>query len=103
MHDGMRGFAAGFTALSAELKARNLIRLLRRWARPLDYLLLAPTYVLLMACSVALYAGRRRGDVVAALLRGAGAGLRDRGGVPESLAAGRGDLVAPSSSGIVDQ
>lgn len=103
MHDGMRGFAAGFTALSAELKARNLIRLLRRWARPLDYLVLAPTYVLLMACSVALYAGRRRGDVVAALLRGAGAGLRDRGGVPESLAAGRGDLVAPSSSGIVDQ
>ncbi len=98
-HDGMRGFAAGFTALSAELKARNLIRLMRRWARPVDYVLLAPTYVLLMACTLALYAGRRRGDVLAALLRGAAAGLLDRGGMPASLAAGRGDLLAPRLPG----
>jgi GT2 family glycosyltransferase len=82
-HDGMRGFLAGFSALSAELKARNLLRLMRRWARPVDYVLLGPTYALLMAGSLALYAARRRGDVVAALLRGTMAGLRGRGGAPD--------------------
>jgi GT2 family glycosyltransferase len=87
-HDGMRGFGAGFSALSAELKARNVIRLMRRWARPADYLLLAPTYALLLAGSLALYAARGRRDVLAALLRGTMAGLRGRGGMPSSLATG---------------
>jgi GT2 family glycosyltransferase len=83
-HDGMRGFAAGFTGLSAELKARNLIRLIRRWARPLDYLLLVPTYILLVASSMGLYALRGRGDLVAAMLRGVAAGLQGREGKPQS-------------------
>jgi len=81
-HDGMRGFAGGFTALSAELKARNLLRLIRRWARPLDYLLLVPTYVLLVATSMGLYALRGRSDLVVAMLRGIAAGLQGREGKP---------------------
>ncbi len=88
-HDGMRGFGGGFTAVSAELKARNLIRLIRRWAGPADYLLLAPTYVLLLAASMAAYACRGRSDVVAALLRGTAAGLQGRVGVPDSLTDGQ--------------
>lgn len=84
-HDGMRGFGAGFTAVSAELKARNLIRLMRRWARPADWLLLAPTYALLVSASILLYSCRARGDVVAALLRGVVTGLRGREGLPASL------------------
>jgi len=79
-HDGLRGFLAGFTALSAELKARNLPRVMRRWASPSDWLLLAPTYVLLLASSLVLYGLRGRMDVVGALLRGTVAGLRRRGG-----------------------
>ncbi len=88
-HDGMRGFGAGFTVASAELKARNLIRLIRRWARPADYLLLVPTYALLVTASMAAYACRGRFDVVAALLRGAAAGVRGRVGVPNSLTDGQ--------------
>ena len=81
-HDGMRGFAAGFTPVSAALKARNLIRLMRAWARPADWLLLAPTYVLLLTASLVLYACRGRWDIAAGLLRGVAAGLRGRSGGP---------------------
>ncbi|MCK6555914.1 glycosyltransferase family 2 protein [Candidatus Binatia bacterium] len=81
-HDGMRGFAAGFTAVSAELKARNLIRLIRRWARPADYLILLPTYALLLGGSAALYAARRRTDVLSALWHGMIAGLQGKSGPP---------------------
>jgi GT2 family glycosyltransferase len=87
-HDGMRGFLGGFTQISAELKARNLLRLMRRWAAPADWLTLAPTYGLLLAGSGMLYALRGRGDVIAALMRGVAAGVRGRSGPPESLAAG---------------
>src|SRR5262249_21247607 len=59
-HDGMRGFAAGFTALSAELKARNLLRLMRRHARGFDWIVLLPTFAALLALSSALYALRGR-------------------------------------------
>jgi len=85
-HDGMRGFAAGFTAMSAELKARNLIRLMRRWARPADWFLLVPTYALLLAASMGLYACRGRWDILAGLWRGITAGLQGRGGPPAALA-----------------
>jgi hypothetical protein len=81
-HDGMRGFVAGFTELSAELKARNLMRLMRRWAGPADWVLLVPTYFLLLAASMAVYALRGRLDIVAALACGVVAGLQGRGGVP---------------------
>jgi len=100
-HDGMRGFAGGFSTLSAELKARNLIRLMRYWARPADYLLLAPTYALLLAGSMLLYAARRRFDVLAALLRGTMQGLQGRGGLPESLRT-PGRLPAASFSNPVE-
>lgn len=86
-HDGMRGFLAGFTELSAELKARNLVRLMRRWALATDWLLLAPTYCLLLAASAMLYALRARFSVIAALARGTLAGFRGRGGAPKCLAA----------------
>jgi len=79
-HDGLRGFLRGFTTLSAELKARNLPRVMRRWAAPIDWLILAPTYVLLLVGSVVLYALRGRMDIVGALARGTVAGLRRRGG-----------------------
>jgi GT2 family glycosyltransferase len=79
-HDGMRGFLAGFTPLSAELKARNLVRLMRRWATPVDWLVLLPTYALLLASSMTLYTVRGRLDIVSALLRGVAAGVRHRAG-----------------------
>lgn len=79
-HDGMRGFLTGFTVLSAELKARNLLLLMRRWASPADWFLLAPTWGLLLAGSVALYVLRGRIDIVRALGRGMAAGIRQRGG-----------------------
>jgi GT2 family glycosyltransferase len=97
-HDGMRGFLAGFTELSAELKARNLVRLMRRWARPVDWPLLAPTYGLLIAASAALYALRGRFNVIAALARGAAAGFRGRSGSPECLPGACGLGVAAGSS-----
>ena len=84
-HDGMRGFLGGFTALSAELKARNLVRLMRRWAGPADWLLLAPTYCLLIAASTALYALRARFSVIAALARGTLAGFRGQSGAPKCV------------------
>ncbi len=79
-HDGMRGFLAGFTPLSAELKARNLLRLMRRWAAPLDWLVLLPTCTLLVAGSVGLYVLRGRWDIARARARGLRAGWRGRGG-----------------------
>jgi len=89
VHDGMRGFLAGFTELSAELKARNLLRLMRRWATAADWLLLAPSCAVLFAGSIALYGARGRLDIVRALLRGIAAGLRQRGGsVPAVVGAG---------------
>jgi GT2 family glycosyltransferase len=99
-HDGMRGFAGGFTVLSAELKARNLIRLIHRWARPIDYLLLAPTYVLLLLASLSIYACRGRRDLVGALVRGVVAGLQGREGkIPPRLSPGDDLTQAPRGTG----
>jgi hypothetical protein len=81
-HDGMRGFLSGLAEVSAELKARNLLVLMRRWARRADWLLLAPTYLLLLAGSMAVYGLRGRRDVIRGLLRGAVAGMYRRGGPP---------------------
>ena len=95
-HDGMRGFLAGFTPLSAELKARNLLRLMRRWAAPLDWLVLLPTWTLLVAGSVGLYALRGRWDIVRALARGLHAGWHGQGGSLWALAHSGSDLAARS-------
>lgn len=73
-HDGMRGFLGGFTPLAAELKARNLILLMRKHGSPLRWLTFVPTYALLILASALVYALRGRFDVVAALGRGAAAG-----------------------------
>ncbi len=86
-HDGMRGFLSGFTGISAELKARNLLRVILRWATPFDWFLLAPTYALLLSSSVALYTLRGRLDIVRALLRGVAAGLRGYRGATRQIAA----------------
>jgi GT2 family glycosyltransferase len=83
-HDGMRGFLAGFTPLSAELKVRNLVRLMRRHARAWDWPLLLPSFAGLWLGSVLLYAARRRGDIVAAMTRGLAAGLLGEGGPARS-------------------
>jgi GT2 family glycosyltransferase len=88
-HDGMRGFLAGFAPLSAELKARNLLRVMRRWAGPLDWVVLLPTCTALIAGSVGLYALRGRWDIVRALGRGLRAGWQGRGGpLPAVASAG---------------
>jgi len=73
-HDGMRGFLAGFTPLAAELKARNLVFLMRRHGSLLAWVTFVPTYIALLLASSALYALRGRGDVLRALWRGARAG-----------------------------
>jgi GT2 family glycosyltransferase len=86
-HDGLRGFLDGFTTLSAELKARNLLVLIRRWANPLTWCVLLPTYGMLLAASIVVYALRGRLDVVRALLRGIAAGVRRRSG-PLTVVAG---------------
>lgn len=74
-HDGMRGFLAGFTPLAAELKARNLVWLMRKHGTALRWLSFVPTYLALVLCSGALYLLRGRPDVAAALGRGLAAGL----------------------------
>ena len=70
-HRGMRGFRSGFTPLSAELKARNLVLLMRKLGRPRDWLPFLPTYAALLLSSGLLYAMRGRLDIAAALFRGA--------------------------------
>ena len=80
-HDGMRGFLAGFTPLSAELKARNLLRLMRRWARATRLgRAAADVGARSSAGSLGLYALRGRWDIVRALARGLRAGWRGDGG-----------------------
>ncbi len=79
-HDGLRGFSGGFTPLSAELKVRNLLRLIARHARGIDWCLLVPGFSGLWLFSFILYVMRLRGDVAAAMWRGLAAGLRGEGG-----------------------
>lgn len=88
-HDGMRGFRSGFTPPSAELKARNLIRLMRKLGRAVDWAMFVPTYTALVLSSAVLYGLRGRWDVVAALLRGVRAGCVGASGPPAGLAAER--------------
>jgi hypothetical protein len=74
-HDGIRGFAAGLTPWAAFLKARNPWVLTRRrgswWAWPV----FVPTYGAMLATSAVGYLARGRVDIVAALARGARAGV----------------------------
>jgi GT2 family glycosyltransferase len=74
-HDGLRGFLGGFTPLAAELKARNLVWLMRKHGTALRWATFLPTYFLLLLSSALLYLVRGRGEIAAALGRGAVAGL----------------------------
>jgi N-acetylglucosaminyl-diphospho-decaprenol L-rhamnosyltransferase len=75
-HDGMRGFARGLTAWAGYLKARNPWFVMRRHGGPVAWITFVPTYAALIAASAAGYAARGRGEVVRALGRGVGAGVR---------------------------
>jgi hypothetical protein len=81
-HDGIRGFASGLTPWAAFLKARNPWLLARRrgawWVWPV----FVSTYLAMLATSAAGYLMRGRRDVVSALARGAGAGVRAAFGGP---------------------
>ncbi|MBI1813708.1 MAG: glycosyltransferase family 2 protein [Deltaproteobacteria bacterium] len=81
-HDGMRGFAGGFTPLSAELKSRNLLYLMRKHGGLVDWVGFWPLYSALIASSMIWYALRGRGDIVRALGRGLRGGWRGRTGAP---------------------
>jgi hypothetical protein len=81
-HAGFRGFTAGFSPLAAYLKTRNLPLLARRRAALRDWLVFLPTYLLLVAGSIAAYVRRGRFDVVRALVRGLVDGIRGRTGAP---------------------
>ncbi len=81
-HDGMRGFAGGFTPLSAELKSRNLLYLMRKHGGLVDWVGFWPLYGALIGSSMTWYALRGRGDIVRALGRGFRGGWRGRTGAP---------------------
>lgn len=86
-HEGFRGFASGFTPLSAYLKARNLPLLMRRHGGPLAWLLFAPTYAAMLLASIVGYALRGQASaVVPAIARGVADGCRGRSGTPPRLA-----------------
>jgi GT2 family glycosyltransferase len=89
-HDGIRGFAAGLTPWAAFLKARNPWLLVRRRGRWSTWPVFLPTYGAMVSVSALVYALRGRLDVVAALGRGALAGLRVAlGGRPAAIHAPR--------------
>ncbi len=83
-HDGLRGFASGLTPWAAYLKARNPWLVVRRHGGAAALAAFVPVYTAMIAASAAGYAVRGRRDVVAALRRGAMAGVAvAAGGVPE--------------------
>lgn len=76
LHDGIRGFTAGLQPYAARLKCRNQLLLMRAHGGVLDWLAFVPVFAALVLASSAIYALRGRRDVVAAMWRGVGDGLR---------------------------
>jgi len=76
LHDGMRGFTAGLQPYAARLKCRNQLLLMRAHGGVLDWLAFLPVFAALVVASSLIYALRGRRDVVAAMWRGVGDGLR---------------------------
>jgi len=76
LHDGMRGFTAGLQPYAARLKCRNQLLLLRAHGGVADWLAFAPVFLALVGASSVLYGLRGKGDVVAAMWRGVGEGIR---------------------------
>ena len=81
-HDGLRGFASGLTPWAAYLKARNPWLVVRRHGGAAALLAFVPVYAAMIASSAGVYALRGRGDVIAAMGRGALAGWRVATGAP---------------------
>jgi hypothetical protein len=79
-HDGLRGFLAGLTPWAAFLKARNPWLVVRRHGSPVDWFVFIPSYAAMVGTSALLYGLRGEGAIVAALARGAAAGLRAAAG-----------------------
>lgn len=75
-HDGLRGFLAGLTPWAAFLKARNPWLVVRRHGGAASWLAFVPTYAAMVGASALLYGVRGEGAIVAALARGAAAGVR---------------------------
>ncbi|MFP6626757.1 MAG: glycosyltransferase [Deltaproteobacteria bacterium] len=81
-HAGHRGFGSGMTALSAYLKARNLLRLGRRRLGWGGFVLFLPGYFLMVAASMVVYSLRGRLAVLRAMAAGVVAGIRGGKGKP---------------------
>jgi GT2 family glycosyltransferase len=79
-HDGLRGFLAGLTPWAAFLKARNPWLVVRRHGGPVGWLAFVPSYAAMVGASALLYGLRGEAAIVAALARGALAGLRAAAG-----------------------
>jgi hypothetical protein len=75
-HDGLRGFASGLTPWAAFLKARNPWLVVRRHGGTGAWLAFVPSYAAMVTASALLYALRGKWGIVAALARGAVAGIR---------------------------
>ena len=89
-HDGLRGFLSGLTPWAAYLKARNPWLVVRRHGGAVAMAAFLPVYVAMLATSALGYAVRRRGDIVAAMGRGALAGAAVAfGATPQPVAAPR--------------
>lgn len=79
-HHGWRGFASGFTAVSAELKARNVLLLFRKHARAWHYPVVLPVLGVLFLISAFLYGCQRDWEAVRAVGRGILKGVRGQAG-----------------------
>ena len=78
----------GLQPYAAHLKCRNQLLLLREHGSVLDWLAFLPIFAGLVVLSSVIYALRGRRDVVAAMWRGVGDGLRRVLGRPPAAAAG---------------
>ncbi|MEW6273146.1 MAG: glycosyltransferase family 2 protein [Thermodesulfobacteriota bacterium] len=76
LHDGMRGFVTGLQPYAARLKTRNQLLLMRDHGSAAAWLAFLPIYFGLVAGSSVIYGLRGRRDVVSAMWRGVGEGLR---------------------------
>jgi len=88
-HGGHRGFGAGFTRVSAYLKARNLWRLAALRLRRPQLLGFAAGYFLLIGTSMVGYLLRGRLDLARTIAAGAAAGMRGESGPPPTYIMGQ--------------
>lgn len=98
-HEGARGFASGMTPVAAFLKARNLRCVGAARTRGLARLVFDMGYHSLVLASSTLYRLRGRGDVAAAMLDGARAGMRGESGPPPAALFGASGYAASGLAG----